>query len=129
LEKPQTARITVIPASSWFQNRSTQWIMAGIPEFEQYFEQFHSVVTPELCTRNLESISLGDISKFFKGQIVPIHNFKKGTVRFLFINEQFLFGSRPNKGFRSPQSGTCMPQPETRGERRSGQKGPFRNGN
>jgi len=27
-----------------------------------------------------------------------------GTVRFLFINEQFLFGSRPHKGFRPPQA-------------------------
>ena len=48
LEKPQTARINVILASSWFQNRSTQLVMAGIPDFDQYFEQFQSVVTLEL---------------------------------------------------------------------------------
>ncbi len=33
-------------------------------------------------------------------KLVPIHNCKKGTVRFQFINEQFLSGSRPHKGFR-----------------------------
>jgi len=59
LEKPQTARINVILASSWFQNRSTQLVMAGIPDFDQYFEQFQSVVTLELWTQNLEPISLG----------------------------------------------------------------------
>ena len=51
-----------------------------------------------------------------------------GRVRFQFINEQFLFGSRQHKGFRFPQSGTgrqppCIPQPGNRGERRSGKKG------
>jgi len=33
--------------------------MAGIPDFDQYFEQFQLVVTLELRTQNLEPISLG----------------------------------------------------------------------
>jgi hypothetical protein len=64
LEKSQTDRINVILALSWFQNRSTQKIMAGIPVFNPYFKQLQSVATleslPAVCVvgLNLEPISL-----------------------------------------------------------------------
>jgi uncharacterized short protein YbdD (DUF466 family) len=48
LEKRQTARINVILASWWVQNRSTLKFMIGIPDFDQYFYQIQSVVTLEL---------------------------------------------------------------------------------
>jgi hypothetical protein len=41
-------RLNVMLVSSWFQNRSTQYVTAGIPDFDQYFKQFQSVVTLEL---------------------------------------------------------------------------------
>jgi hypothetical protein len=47
VEKAQTAYIKAILYSSWLGSRFTQLVIAGIPGFNQYCEQFLSVVNFE----------------------------------------------------------------------------------
>jgi hypothetical protein len=50
--------------------------------------------SPKGCTKDNSTGRVDGVEYY----IVPIHNYNMGTVRFLFINEQFLSGSRPHKG-------------------------------